>query len=183
MPDQRTDLLYASIRRTRNISFSVGSVLLLFGTGMIIGGFVAEESAGTLVFLILFGALTMGFGGLVFWMGWRNRRPETSVIARQLTQKPGDICWIYIEQIQSGAYGAKVGKGQLTIKLGLVTGKTLSLSVAHGNAEEIMELLGEMVPGATKGHSSEREKSFAKDPSSLKVALADPAPVRVGSQS
>jgi len=162
-------LIIDSLRRTRRAFLLVTFLALPMSIFMIAAPAWSSESHGTIVASVVIGAIFLVTGGYMAWMTARYWVPERSPLGQLLVQRPGDIVWIYVQEIRSHSgpivarsYGIRICTAQ----------KTLTMGVKARNKDAALGLLAEIAPQATFGYSRDLAKQFKRDPESLRASAA-----------
>lgn len=162
-------LILGAMRRTRRSFIITTALALPTGGFMVAAPAWSNEARNITIACAVIGAIFLVFGAYLAWMTARLWRPESSPLMRVLRERPGDIAWIYEQQVNSRAGGVTVARAY-NIQIRLVDGKGHNLSVKGADRDEVMRLLGEIAPAATFGYSRELAKQFRRDPRSLVAA-------------
>lgn len=160
-------LLAASIRSTRTM-FVIAALGILAAVALSILAIVYDDTA-TRGMAIGLGVFAGVCGLLEVWAVYKVAQhwvPERAPVARILLDRPDDVVWIYVQEVQGQAYGVQMRKHN--IKLALADGRTLlTLSVPHKRKDELLELLARLAPRAVFGYSRELAKRYKQDPRAL----------------
>ena len=132
-------LLVTSLRATRRAFWIVAAIVLPFGAFCLSAPAWSDEGTGTTVGVMAIGALCVGVGAFAIKMIAAHWDLDQAPPVRVLRERPGDIVWIYVQEIQAGAYG--VQRRTFNIQLALRDGKTLTLAVKRKHRDELMALL------------------------------------------
>ena len=141
-------LIHASVRKTRNTALLVAFITIAMGGGMVAAA-VAGASHGVAAGII---------GGLFLLLGaWMVRwaaslwNPARAPVTRLIAERPRDIQWIYVEQINSTLAGQTVKKTH-SVKVVDERDKTHTLMVANRNLDAVVSGLRAVAPDALHGY-------------------------------
>ena len=104
------DVLVAAVRRTRNQYSWMAVPVTGLGLGMLVGGTAAGEPMTTRVLCGVFGALFAAFGLAIGRLAYTMRNPERAPVVTLVKERPQEVAWIYVQQIDSQAAGVSVRK-------------------------------------------------------------------------
>ena len=164
------DVLVAAVRRTRNQYSWMAVPVTGLGLGMLVGGTAAGEPMTTRVLCGVFGALFAAFGLAIGRLAYTMRNPERAPVVTLVKERPQEVAWIYVQQIDSQAAGVSVRKTH-NVKVANVDGKTYTLAVASDQIEGLLTLLSQASPQAAGGYSKELEAQYKQEPRSVMKSL------------
>ncbi len=155
-----------ALRRTRNAWYAVGLGLLVIGLPVTILPHFSDEaphiqnaaSAAGLFFVVV--------AGVLLHKAWQLHDPIRAPLTEMLLNRPRDIAWVYIEQINSRAAGVTLSRAQI-IKVCTVGKKTLPLNVSGDQVDAVMAALYAYLPHATFGYDLATQQRYKANPASL----------------
>ena len=95
-------------------------------------------------------------------MGWYARQiwtPERAPISRLIAERPADIRWIYVEQVDANLAGRTVRKTQ-NVKVGDAAGKLHTIMTKNQDVDGVLELLRTRAPAARFGYDADAIAAF-----------------------
>jgi len=157
---QKADLSpLLKIQRTQDrMGILIGLAFAAIGAFLV---FIPAEEDSDLVIKIVMAA-AFGIAGGAFLL-FSLRSPAKAPLLRALLETPERVAWIYV---QRGMRGGRAISSVL--KVGLVSGKMLELSIGVGKDDEMQALAASHAPAAKVGWSSKLEMDFNLDPPSLR---------------
>jgi len=158
--------VHGAVRRSRNINVGVAILSLVLGLGMLAGAIWAPDSTmgeqnphririacgviGGIFTLVAFAMLAYARS---MW------RPETAPVARPIAERPDDIRWIYVEQMNANVAGHTVRKTH-AVKVGDAAGKLHTLMTKNEDVDRVLDLLRARAPNARYGFDRDAASAF-----------------------
>jgi hypothetical protein len=159
-------LVHGAVRRGRNITLAIAVCTLALGAGMTAGAIWAPDATfgtGNVHRIRIASAVVGGIFTLVaLGMLWYVRqlwRPEQAPVARLIAERPADIRWIYVEQIDANLAGRTVRKTR-SVKVGDAAGKLHTLLTKNADVDPVLDLLRARAPHARFGFDKDAAKTF-----------------------
>jgi hypothetical protein len=158
--------VHGAVRRGRNINLAIAITSLVLGAGMLAAAIWAPDSTfgpqnvGRLriACAVVGGVFTLVAIGMLVYARtmWR---PENAPVARLITERPGDIRWIYVEEVNANLAGHTVRKTQ-AVKVGDAAGKLHTLMTKNADVERVLDLLRRRAPEARFGFDRDAAREF-----------------------
>jgi hypothetical protein len=150
------DPIVDGITRSRNMAIGLVGFLLLAGPLIaIVPSFDAEATAGTLWALRGLGAVCVALAGYLALQAYKLRDPRKNHIVDLLTERPHDIAWFYVEEVQV-RYGGKTR----TVRLWKTDGKQVAISLVAEDMDAILAEIARRAPHAAQGFTPENQRRY-----------------------
>ena len=154
------DPIVDGITRSRNMAIGLVGFLLLAGPAIaIVPSFDKEATAGALWGLRGLGAVCIALAGFVAFQAWKLRDPRKNHIIDLLTQRPHEIAWFYVEEVQV-RYGGKTR----TVRIWKTDGKQVAISLVVEDMDAILAEIARRAPHAAQGFDPATQKLYKQDP-------------------
>jgi len=149
-------VVHAGIRRTRNTSLATGILVLVMGGGMLAGAVFGSSNR---VALGVIGGLFFALALLMLRWAASMWDPRQAPVARLIGERPGDIRWIYVEQINSKVAGATVNQSH-AVKVADANDKLHTIMVRNRDLERLLADLRAAAPAALYGYDKETRAAY-----------------------
>ncbi len=141
-------LVHAAVRRTRNTTLAAAILVLGVGGGMVAGAVAGDSHR---VALAIIGGLFVLLAAVMLRMVASLWNPARSPVARLLDERPADVRWIYVEQIDSRVGGVTVKKTH-AVKVADAADKLHTLMIANRDLDTLLTSLRAAAPSALYGY-------------------------------
>ena len=163
--DPTHPIILEALRRTKKTCITLFFFLLLFGGGLALASGWSTENQAVTITCTVFGvvmalcSLAIGRQAILYW------DPMTSPVMAILRDKPGEIVWIHVVQMNTQSGGITVQK---TYSVRVWTDKKpYNLNVKAEQKDELLSVLSAIAPQATCGYSKALKRQYKTDPGSL----------------
>lgn len=145
------ELVHTGVRKTRNTSILVAVLTLALGGGMVAGAIAGSDQR---VALAVIGGIFLAVA--LFMLRWAGTMwdPRRAPVARLVGERPGEIRWIYVEQINSQVGGATVKKSH-AVKVADAAGKLHTIMIPTKHLDPLLAQLRAAAPAALYGYDQE----------------------------